>query len=103
MRDLAYRILFALCLVLAQPLAALAQDSAADISQEVDDDKGFVTRFLEEKLSGAGRSVVIDGFQGTPLKEGPQAGLRVVNGWQNSGLPWSTKMNPAKMYRLDKH
>ena len=64
MRDLAYRILFALCLVLAQPLAALAQDSAADISQEVDDDKGFVTRFLEEKLSGAGRSVVIDGFQG---------------------------------------
>ena len=33
----------------------------------------------------------------------PQAGLRVVNGWQNSGLPWSTKMNPAKMYRLDKH
>lgn len=46
---------------------------------------------------------VIDGFQGTPLKEGPQAGLRVVNGWQNSGLPWSTKMNPAKMYRLDKH
>ncbi|KGJ03364.1 autotransporter secretion inner membrane protein TamB [Paracoccus halophilus] len=64
MRDLAYRILFALCLALAVPLAAQAQDSAAEISQEAEDDKGFITSFLEEKLSGAGRSVVIDGFQG---------------------------------------
>ena len=64
MRDLAYRVLFALCLILAAPLTALAQDSAAEISQQVDVDKGFVTRFLEEKLSGAGRSVVIDGFAG---------------------------------------
>ncbi len=46
---------------------------------------------------------VIHGFQGAALKEGPQAGLRLQNGWQNSGLPWSTKMNPAKMYRTDVH
>ena len=46
---------------------------------------------------------VINGFQGAALKEGPQAGLRVQNGWQNSGLPWSAKMNPAKMYRTDPH
>ena len=45
---------------------------------------------------------VINGFQGAALKEGPQAGLRVQNGWQNSGLPWSAKMNPAKMYRTDR-
>lgn len=53
MRDLAYRLVVALTLVLAVPLAALAQDSAAEISQEVEDDRGFITRFLEEKLSGA--------------------------------------------------
>lgn len=42
---------------------------------------------------------VIDGFQGSAIKEGPQAGFRLQNGWQNSGLPWSLKMNPQKMYR----
>lgn len=42
---------------------------------------------------------VINGFQGSPAKEGPQVGMRVVNGWQNSGLPWSPKLNPAKIYR----
>jgi rhodanese-related sulfurtransferase len=41
---------------------------------------------------------VINGFQGAALKDGPQAGLRIQNGWQNVGLPWSNKMNPAKMY-----
>ena len=44
---------------------------------------------------------VVNGFQGAALKEGPQAGFRLQNGWQNSGLPWSMKMNPAKMYRVD--
>ncbi|MCW2313215.1 rhodanese-like domain-containing protein [Rhodoferax antarcticus] len=44
---------------------------------------------------------VIHGFQGAALKDGPQAGFRLQNGWQNSGLPWSAKMNPAKMYRTD--
>jgi rhodanese-related sulfurtransferase len=42
---------------------------------------------------------VVDGFQGPSIKEGPQAGLRLQGGWQNSGLPWSPKMNPSKMYR----
>lgn len=45
---------------------------------------------------------VVNGFQGSPIKEGPQAGLRIQNGWQNSGLPWSMKMNPSKMFRVDK-
>lgn len=64
MRDLAYRLVLAFGLALAAPLAALAQDTAAEISQEVEDDRGFITRFLEEKLSGAGRQVVIEGFRG---------------------------------------
>jgi len=42
---------------------------------------------------------VIDGFQGPSIKEGAQAGLRLQSGWQNSGLPWGSKMNPEKMYR----
>lgn len=45
---------------------------------------------------------VINGFQGSPTKEGTQAGLRIQNGWQNTGLPWSNKMNPAKIYRTDR-
>jgi len=44
---------------------------------------------------------VINGFQGTAIKDGPQAGFRMENGWQNSGLPWSAKMNPEKIYRTD--
>ena len=44
---------------------------------------------------------VIDGFQGTAAKEGDKAGMRVVNGWQNSGLPWNAKLNPDKIYRVD--
>lgn len=44
---------------------------------------------------------VINGFQGSPVKEGEHAGQRIQNGWQNSGLPWSAKMTPSKMYRVD--
>jgi rhodanese-related sulfurtransferase len=45
---------------------------------------------------------VINGFQGGRIKEGDRAGFRLKNGWQNSGLPWSPKMNPEKMYRTDR-
>lgn len=44
---------------------------------------------------------VVNGFQGSPAKEGEHAGKRIVNGWQNSGLPWGAIMTPSKMYRLD--
>lgn len=44
---------------------------------------------------------VVNGFQGSPVKEGPQAGHRIRNGWQNSGLPWSARLTPSKMYRVD--
>jgi|SRR5690554_494289 len=42
---------------------------------------------------------VINGFQGSSIKDGSQAGFRLVNGWQNEGLPWSPKMNPEKIHR----
>jgi rhodanese-related sulfurtransferase len=39
------------------------------------------------------------GFQGDVRREGPQRGQRTLNGWQNSGLPWSNRINPEKIYR----
>ncbi len=42
---------------------------------------------------------VINGFQGAAITEGEQAGFRLLNGWQNEGLPWRPKMNPEKIYR----
>lgn len=45
---------------------------------------------------------VVHGFQGDALKDGPQAGMRLQNGWQNSGLPWSRAINPDTIYRLDR-
>lgn len=45
---------------------------------------------------------VVNGFQGDALSEGPQAGMRLKNGWQNSDLPWSRSLNGEKIYRLDR-
>ncbi|MBU3029044.1 translocation/assembly module TamB domain-containing protein [Paracoccus marinaquae] len=45
------------------PLIVLAQ-SAAELSEEVEDDRGFLTRLLERNLSGDGRQVSIQGFDG---------------------------------------
>ncbi|MDO5667080.1 MAG: rhodanese-like domain-containing protein [Alcaligenaceae bacterium] len=56
--------------------------------------------FLRE--SGLNAYYVENGFQGSAIKEGEQAGFRTQNGWQNSGLPWSPKMNAEKAYRTPK-
>ena len=53
------------------------------------------------QLTGLGYSkvyTVVDGFEGDVATEGPQAGQRVVNGWKNAGLPWTTKLEKSKMY-----
>lgn len=36
---------------------------------------------------------VVDGFEGDMAKEGPNKGRRAVNGWKNSGLPWSYQLS----------
>lgn len=41
---------------------------------------------------------VVDGFEGDIAREGPHAGRRALNGWKNAGLPWSYKLDKAKMY-----
>ena len=45
--------------------------------------------------------VVTDGFEGGTLKKGDKKGWRLKNGWKNSGLPWSYKLNKEKMYYKD--
>ena len=37
------------------------------------------------------------GFQGDKIEYGEREGFRLKNGWQNSGLPWSSKINPDKI------
>ena len=37
---------------------------------------------------------VVDGFEGDLSKDG----RRSVNGWRNANLPWSYKLDKAKMY-----
>jgi rhodanese-related sulfurtransferase len=41
--------------------------------------------------------VVVDGFEGDTVKDGERKNWRLVNGWKNSGLPWSYKLDKAKM------
>ncbi len=45
--------------------------------------------------------VVVDGFEGGKIKSGDQKNWRLVNGWKNSGLPWSYKLNKEKMYGMN--
>lgn len=42
--------------------------------------------------------VVVDGFEGSTAKGGHNGPQRSVNGWKNSGLPWSYKLNPEKVF-----
>ncbi|MBA2778437.1 rhodanese-like domain-containing protein [Billgrantia kenyensis] len=42
---------------------------------------------------------VSDGFEGGTLQEGESKGVRAVNGWRNSGLPWSYEIDPAVAWR----
>ena len=42
--------------------------------------------------------VVTDGFAGGTVKDGERKNWRLKNGWKNSGLPWSYKLNKEKMY-----
>lgn len=64
MRQLFIRLWLGFWLFCAAFGVAQAQQSAAEISAEAEDDQGFITRFLQEKLSGAGRQVTLTGFDG---------------------------------------
>lgn len=42
--------------------------------------------------------VVTDGFEGGKIKKGEKKNWRLKNGWKNSNLPWSYKLNKEKMF-----
>jgi rhodanese-related sulfurtransferase len=55
----------------------------------------------QDRLQMAGYTKVYgiaEGVEGDTAKEGLKAGQRVVNGWKNAGLPWTYKLDKAKMY-----
>jgi rhodanese-related sulfurtransferase len=54
-----------------------------------------------DRLQAAGYTKVYsvtEGFEGDRAGDGPDKGQRVVNGWKNAKLPWSYKLDKAKMY-----
>ncbi|WP_347267359.1 translocation/assembly module TamB domain-containing protein [Paracoccus sp. (in: a-proteobacteria)] len=99
MHHLVFRLLLALwlfpglCLIAPAPL--LAQDGAAEISSQVEDDRGFITRFLEENLSDSGRKVEIEGFQGALRSRATFTRLTIADEhgvWitlENGALQWT--------------
>lgn len=55
----------------------------------------------QDRLQAAGFTRVYgiaEGFEGDSAKDGPKAGQRTVNGWKNAGLPWTYKLDKARMY-----
>jgi len=42
---------------------------------------------------------VTDGFEGSKLEDGDSRGVRAKDGWRNSGLPWSYKINPDVVWK----
>ena len=41
---------------------------------------------------------VVDSYEGDKAKEGKNKGKRTVNGWKNSGLPWTYSLDRDLMY-----
>lgn len=107
LHDLTARILLVLSLALLLPLGGHAQDSAAEISQQVEDDKGFITRFLQEKLSGAGRQVSIDGFQGALSSRATFDRMTIADDqgvWitlENGAMSWSRSALLSRRIQID--
>ena len=52
---------------------------------------------LATKLGYTQAYTMVDGFEGDKAKEGADKGHRVVNGWKNSGAPWSYKLDGNKI------
>lgn len=53
------------------------------------------------KLAEAGYTKVysvVDGYEGDKSKDPATKGMRVVNGWKNSGLPWTYSLDRDLMY-----
>jgi len=76
------------------PLGVMAQ-SVTEISEQTDDDKGFLTNLLEKNLSGDGRQVQIDGFEGALSSRATFREIRISDdegAWltlKNGAIQWN--------------
>lgn len=61
-------------------------------------ERGAPTAKALEPLGLENVYVVVDGFEGSSQKDNPNGPWRLKNGWKNSGLPWSYKLNPEKVH-----
>ena len=73
---------FAIILLWILPLSAMAQDA----EEASDEDKGMLTRFLEDSLSGAGRDVEVVGLRGAISSNATIEELRI----SDADGPWLT-------------
>ena len=55
-----------------------------------------VNMLFEAGLTGV--YSVVDGYEGDKAREGENKGQRTVNGWKNSGLPWTYVLDKDLMY-----
>ncbi|MFT4011901.1 MAG: translocation/assembly module TamB domain-containing protein [Paracoccus sp. (in: a-proteobacteria)] len=92
----------------ATPDPAQAQEaSIVDIAREAPDDKGFITRLLQEKLSGAGRQVTIDGFQGALSSRATFTRMTIADDqgvWitlENGAMSWSRSALLSRRVQID--
>ncbi|SFR51862.1 rhodanese-like domain-containing protein [Thiomicrospira sp. ALE5] len=42
--------------------------------------------------------LLLGGFEGSVVREGDKKGFRLVNGWKNSGMPWTYDIDPDIVY-----
>ena len=72
----------------------------------------YVTASLQKKLMKSGRLTlaqegfknvytITDGFEGEEVKDENSyfKGKRMINGWKNSGAPWTYELNPELVFR----
>ncbi|MEF8700844.1 MAG: rhodanese-like domain-containing protein [Candidatus Accumulibacter sp. UW26] len=83
---------------LARALAArkLSKDHAILLMCRSGGERGAPSARMLEGKGYKRVYVVVDGFEGDTVKEGERKNWRLVNGWKNSGLPWSYTLNKAK-------
>jgi rhodanese-related sulfurtransferase len=83
---------------LARALAArkLSKDNAILLMCRSGGERGAPSARMLEGKGYQRVYVVVDGFEGDTVKEGERKNWRLVNGWKNSGLPWSYTLNKAK-------
>ena len=53
---------------------------------------------IDTRITNNTFHLIFGEIDGGALKEGDKKGWRLKNGWKNSGLPWSYKLNKDKMY-----